>query len=322
MRKLYTYFGIIISILILYILLSMVNLNYALNLISNVSFKTLIICFFVFFISLIFLTLQFRLVLHKIIPFRDMFFISSAHFMFNSTLPARTGEFSYFYFLKNRNISLSKGIATLTAVRIFDIFALMILLIFSVLTIFSEVPEFVKLLIIILIILLLLACLFYILISKFQFFLFREYSNKLIKKIVIYLNKILNDFKEINLRRIWFLLLLYSLLRWLTNYSIYFLILKDLNLHLSVGLILIASIVPILTTFLPIQGIAGFGTREAVWTIILIAVSIPRQLAILSGFIIHIVLIIYILIFGFISIIYILLKNKLTLIKFIKSSVF
>jgi uncharacterized membrane protein YbhN (UPF0104 family) len=63
----------------------------------------------------------------------------------------------------------------------------------------------------------------------------------------------------------------------------------------------LASTFSLLTTILPFQGIGGFGTMEGGWTIGFMLFGMSKDLAIISGFGVHIITIFYFLVLGVIG---------------------
>ena len=85
---------------------------------------------------------------------------------------------------------------------------------------------------------------------------------------------------------------------WLPLYSINYILITAININLYFFAVLLGSTFALFTTILPIQGIGGFGTYEGGWTVGFIAVGLTKEVAITSGFIMHIVGIVYFLILG------------------------
>jgi len=55
----------------------------------------------------------------------DFFLINNVHIFLNNILPARTGEFSFFYMLKKRGINLTKSFWIFALARLMDALALL-----------------------------------------------------------------------------------------------------------------------------------------------------------------------------------------------------
>ncbi len=90
---------------------------------------------------------------------------------------------------------------------------------------------------------------------------------------------------------------------WLSLYSFIYALVTAININLYFFAVLLASTFALFTTVLPIQGIGGFGTMESGWAIGFIAVGLTKGVAISSGFVVHIVILLYCLILGLIGLI-------------------
>ena len=71
--------------------------------------------------------------------------------------------------------------------------------------------------------------------------------------------------------------------------------------------ILFASSFAVFSTVLPIQGIGGFGTMEGGWALGFIAVGVPSEIAVKTGFGFHLIVLLYTIslgIYGYVNIYY------------------
>lgn len=71
-----------------------------------------------------------------------------------------------------------------------------------------------------------------------------------------------------------------------------------MGFDLSYLSIIIGATFILLTTILPIQGIAGFGTTELIWTLVFVSLGLSKNAAIVSGFSYHILVILFFMILG------------------------
>ena len=87
---------------------------------------------------------------------------------------------------------------------------------------------------------------------------------------------------------------------------------KEMDLPVSVlGIILTASIASFLGG-LPIQGIAGFGTVEASWTLpLVIGLGVPVESAVTYSFVMHTIFLGYGLMMGVLSIFFVTFNSRL-----------
>ena len=92
---------------------------------------------------------------------------------------------------------------------------------------------------------------------------------------------------------------LLSLGIWIVIYVLFYCIALSMNIHLGWDQILFASSFAIFSTALPIQGIGGFGTMEGGWALGFIAVGASKEIAINTGFGLHLIILLYTIIVGF-----------------------
>lgn len=135
------FFPIVITVILVAILLSQIELIYVFKAVKNISPIWLIIGFILYNFCYFFRALRFHILLDRKISIKDLFFIVSLHNMTNSLLPARTGELSYIYLVKKSgDISTTKGVATLAIARVLDFVTITIIFIVSIFFIFRELP--------------------------------------------------------------------------------------------------------------------------------------------------------------------------------------
>ncbi|MGB4295543.1 MAG: lysylphosphatidylglycerol synthase domain-containing protein, partial [Smithellaceae bacterium] len=91
----------------------------------------------------------------------------------------------------------------------------------------------------------------------------------------------------------------FSFLIWAANFSAVFLVIKGMHLDIPMPIIIMGSTFTVLSTLLPIYGIAGLGTSQGLWTLVFLPLGIPLDQAIVSAFGYYIVQMIYYLLLGF-----------------------
>jgi uncharacterized protein (TIRG00374 family) len=246
--------------------------------------------------------------------FRRMFSIVCIHNFFNNLIPARVGELSYIYLVKNeKNSSAERGIAALTLSRATDMFAILlvslaVLLLFKPAIKIGEVPYYAVIISILLIFLI-----------SFFIFYFRKKVIQLVKAIIdltkikkirfvlLSLEKIkgsLQHFGVIKSKEVALTSIIYSILTMFSHYFFFYVILVGLGLEISFIEVVIGSIIILIAVILPVQGLAGFGTYEGAWTIALLYLGFPLEISIASSFVIHIIQLAYLIITAVPGIIY------------------
>ena len=301
---------VVITIVLVAILLSQIQIGAVITTLASINPLFLIAGFVLYACSYFLRALRFHILLNRKVGLRDLFNIVCVHNLVNNILPARTGELSYIYLLKKlHNKKAGEGIATLFVARVFDFIAISLLFFISALMI-QDLPEMIMkavwvigfLLVVIVILLTILLYFGESFLNRVRRF-FRMFN--LDKKYFAdYLlrkgEEAVESFDEIKtngkVRAIEVIIISFGI--WLFMYSINYALITAININLDFFAVLLASTFSLFTTVLPIQGIGGFGTYEGGWTVGFIAVGLTKEVAISSGFTVHIIGLIYFLIMG------------------------
>ncbi len=298
---------LIISIFLMWFLLTKITIDDIKTVFSKVNPLYLILGFFIYIFSYIFRSIRFYFLLGKKIGIKALFLIVCVHNMINMILPARTGELSYIYLLKEHNIPLEERITTLAIARMFDFIIIASFFLVSVLFL-RKLPG-----IILSVFWVIAICLIALVILLCGLLYFGDTFKRAVNKLAIKLKmhrfkttnliiKIIEDtilsFKIIKSRRIMLKTVILSIFIWMTLSLLFFLYTKAFQIELEFfEIIVIVSLIALLP-LLPFYGAGGFGTTEATLTIFFMAFSITESVAIVASFGIHIVALIYIFILG------------------------
>ncbi|MEA3254630.1 MAG: lysylphosphatidylglycerol synthase transmembrane domain-containing protein, partial [Candidatus Altiarchaeota archaeon] len=290
------------------ILLSQIDVRYLFIVISSISPAHLLLGFILYSLCYLFRTLRFALILNKKVNLKDLFLIVCVHNMANYLLPARTGEFSYVYLLKkSQGIRGSEGVATLMLARIFDVISISLIFFTSVFMVRS-LPPIVSNAIsgvafsLLFIVLFLVYLLYYgnrftVLItgvcSKLNLLRFH-----LVDFLLEKLKEIVGNLSSIRSKKTVFYFFIYSIFIWSSLYSMIYVLLDGMSIHLGTWVVILGSTFAILTGILPVQGLGGFGTYEGAWAVVFIPLGISKETAIASGFAVHILFLLYSMILG------------------------
>lgn len=303
--------GIIISIFLVGILLTQINVSDIITTISSISPVYLISGFILYGASYFFRALRFRILLSKKINIKDLFIIVSAHNLVNNILPARTGELSYIYLIKRKDISAGEGISSLIIARIFDFIAISFLFFISIFFI-KELPGLVSTILFFVGALLIIVVLSLILLvhygNKFINFIEKIIQKlnlgkfKIIKLLFKKMEEAIKHFGAIKSKKITIFTFLISLFIWLPLCSMAWVLLEGMGIHLDIPAVVIGMTFTFFSVLFPVQGIASFGTLEGAWVIAFISLGVEKEVAIASGFSFHIIHIIYFFIFGVIGV--------------------
>jgi len=228
--------------------------------------------------------------------------------MMNNLLPARTGELSYVYLLKKiHSRPVGEGIATLVVARIFDSIAIIILLLLAgyfvqeIARPMIGMPYLIYTFLIFFIVLLI------------AFVPFGRQIMRIIEKILKYCRlrtpifgdyllrkgyESIDSFERMEMRKIAVSISIVSFFTLLVNFGALYMILLGMALYLPVQTVFFGAAFILLASVLPIHGIAGFGTTEAIWTIVFVTLGMTQTDAIISGFGYHIIILLYTLLLG------------------------
>jgi uncharacterized protein (TIRG00374 family) len=208
---------------------------------------------------------------------------------------------------KINNKTTGEGIATLVISRIFDFIALFFLLFIATILV-KDIPAnimaviwliagFTLFLLITLILLLSTGKKFVQLTQKTAEKLHME-NNRGVDYLIRKEFETVESLDKIQMKKSMPSLLASSLLIWLVSYFLVYIIMAGLNFQISLLFVILGGTFIVLTSILPIQGIAGFGTTETVWTLVFVPLGLSINQAIISGFCFHIIMILYFSVLG------------------------
>lgn len=266
----------------------------------------------------------------------DMFLVAMIRNAFNMVLPARTGELSYIYVLTRRfRFPLEIGVSTLMVVLIFDLAIVFSLIVIAVIIVGINTYSISSVSVILIAVALLtvsLLILFYLAnIIDFILIIYRKLLNRsgvqekrLIYRIYKKLLDINNNLKIIRRRKIYWKVYLSSIairvLKFTSYYFIIHAILAPMGYSfsdLNYWVILLATVAAEISAVLPTHALAGFGTYEGAFALAFIMLGFTEKISIIVGFSYHLVVLLYTVTLGIISMIiismpfYRIKKNKL-----------
>ncbi len=216
------------------------------------------------------------------------FLICCRHQFFGRVVPFKIGDLSLVYLLKRHvNVPVASGGALLLMLRFFDgIIMLGAFLACSFVADTDFVPKnaVAILLFCMVVCLLVLPLLLNIIIAK---------AKGIIRDMAVMLKNISGKHA--------FLIILQSLLLWVFVYLSMHFVVMAFECKLSLFETISASFFASLAAFLPINGLGGFGTTEAGWTIGFMAMGLSRSVALISGIASNIMSFAVVCVFGFIS---------------------
>jgi len=301
----------VIALILLGILLSQIDIGTLGATLGSVNPLYVVLGFFLYVFIFVLRAIRFNIILEGRVSVKSLLNILFVHNLFNNLIPARLGELSYIYFLKEKEkLPLNYGISSLMIARIFDIIGIAFLFIISFFVV-RDLPNFITYSLMLVGVFLGLIFLFIILLlyynKKFLSFIERFASKTRLDRIKytrMALEKseeTLENFKIIKSRYVIILSFILSIAIWFIASIMTYIFLMEMHIYLSIWKIFIASGIIVITTILPFHSVGGFGTIESIWTATYVALGVSMQSAIASGMGIHLIIVLYFLILGFIG---------------------
>lgn len=238
----------------------------------------------------------------------DMLRLVLASSLAAQLLPLKLGEFAYVYLLKRGNqASISKGLSTLLAARLFDLFAIGLL--FLLVSLALGLPQLAQLSVYFNAIMVFIALLA-VVIAAVLFasrwagtIIARIYALKAVSGMEVLarlrpgLESLFGQLAAYSPRDIleWSLL---AGLEWLVNYFAFHVLLMGIGLAPGFYDTVVAVTFAALTSVLPLNSFGSFGSLEAGWAAGLLLMGYPRETAVSSGFASHLLTLAYMLVLG------------------------
>ena len=312
------------GIFLVYFLLSRVNLSDIKDAFLNLYIPSIVIGLILMFTIDFFKAYRTKILIGSDrVGIRDMFLVSLVRNAFNMVLPARTGELSYIYVLRRKfKFPVEIGISTLMIALVFDLVIVFSMIVVSIIIVgvnrfevssTSVIIIAVALLVVSLLILLFLSKIIDIVVKILDKIIPKTSKlgkNKVYKNIY---QKLLDTNKNIEIiqkRRIYWKVLLASLATRILKFtSYYFLIHAALHplgydfSDLSYWVIFLAAVAAELSAVLPTHALAGFGTYEGAFALVLVMLGFSEDPSIIGGFNFHLVNLMFTVAMGIIAII-------------------
>jgi len=234
-------------------------------------------------------------------------------------LPSKLGELSYPYLL-NRigGISITEGLASLIASRVYDFFIILVIFLFSSLAFQNlfKVNLLFVLLLTLLLILVILLVFFYMnylltLISNVCgcfFKILRKEESKTHLWVQRKIHEVSEDFYAIRAKKTYLAVTLTSLLSWSMIFLTFQAFLLGFGIQISFLKVLFGSTVAVIANALPIGGIGNWGTLEVGWAAGFLMTGLSKEQAIATGLGVHILIFVICALLGLLS--WVTLKKK------------
>ena len=301
----------LLAIIVSYLLLKEIDISEIPKTISRISINAVSIGFGSYCLLVIAKTLRFRTILGLKTNLNHLLPILALHTFWGNFLPMRTGDVSYVYLMhRHQKVEVTQGIASLMVASIIDLMLLIGLMVTTSLLLHSKISGklswtllyLMPLLIgCVVVVIVCLACLT----PKFCISLAQNCANPLLnlekKWLTWFVNKALSIVSEItsfrfniHFLKIW----LYSLLCLLIRFGFQCYLVSEMGVKIPFTEVLFALAFTNGFNLLPIQSIGNFGTTEFPFALLLHYFGTPLENSTVTGFSLHILIILYCLPLG------------------------
>ena len=299
-------FSVLLTALLVYLLLSNMRASDIKDTLRNTEITFILYGFLTYILMNFFRVLRFRIILGSGLSMRELFSVVTIHNMYNNLVPARLGEISFFYLLKKRKRPVEDAISALFIARVSDFVVIYLFFFVSFLLCDrrGQISTHILNTVVILFAFALVVCVCLLLFQtrisgglRRFFSSFRLDRFRMLDVMTEKLSLAVNNVRKFESARL-FPVLLYSILIWASSFLVYFVLMTGMGIHLNFWNITLGSSITVLITTLPIGGIGGFGTVEGAWTMGYMLAGLSMTEAILTGFSIHILRIVFLILLG------------------------
>jgi uncharacterized protein (TIRG00374 family) len=271
--------------------------------VQRTRFPTLALAFALYVLLNLVRAWRFRLLLPgQNTSFLAMWNVTCIHTLANYVMPARTGELTYIALLRAQRVPVADGLASLGLARLLDLVALSAWVLSTVVLTSGRRMHLEQIqLVAIPVGLAMLAILLWVdrladravRLGQWAAGRLRVDGLAPVRAGLALAERTAESLRVLaRSRRLYWTTLALSLGQWLINFGVYYVLLNELGATVDLGGAVIASAVSSLLIVLPIQGLIGFGTYEAAWTVALLPLGVARSTAIAIGFGMHILMLV------------------------------
>jgi len=292
----------LITIGILFILFTQISIQDLFRLLKNINPYWAVLGSIAYLLAIFLRALRFKWLIHsREILLSELFRIAVFYHLSLMVLPSKLGELTYPYCLSKRSgLSMTEGLASLIASRVYDFFIVLIIFLFAIIG-FQDMLQINLPLTLFLLILLILAILFAFShmstflgwISSFITQITRSTklkNNKTLHWVQRKIHDMAEDFYAIKARRTHLSVSLVSLGSWVMIFYVFYAFLRGFGIEVPLFQVVFGSSVAVIANALPISGLGNWGTLEAGWAAGFLIVGLSKEEAIASGFGVHILI--------------------------------
>lgn len=292
----------LITIGILFILFTQISIQDLFRLLKNINPHWAVVGSIAYLLAIFLRALRFKWLIYSMkILLSELFCIAVFYHLSLMVLPSKLGELTYPYFLSKRiGLSMTEGLASLIASRVYDFFIVLIIFLFAIIG-FQDILQINLPLTIFLLILLILAILFAF--SHMSTFLgwisqlitisvrWTKFKNsKTLHWVQRKIHDMAEDFYAIKARRTHLSVSLVSLGSWMMIFYTFYAFLRGCGIEIPPFQVVFGSTVAVIANALPISGLGNWGTLEAGWAAGFLIVGLSKEEAITTGFGVHILI--------------------------------
>lgn len=312
----------VLAIIVSYLLLKEINLREIPETLSKISINSLLIGFGCYCLLVIAKALRFRTILSLDNRVSRIFPILALHTFWGNLLPMRTGDVSYVYLMqRHQKVEPTQGIASLMVASLIDLLLLIGLMVTTSSLLISKLSgkfsfAFLYLIPVLIgsvsLIILVLACTAPNLCSSISLKCASPFLSLERPAVTWVVNKILNILDEITKFRFnlhFFKIWSYSLLCLLIRFGFQCYLVTQMGVEIPMIEVLFALAFTNVFNLLPIQTVGNFGTTEFPFAWLLHYFGTPIDTATITGFSLHILILLYCLPLGVYGI---LMKKNIT----------
>lgn len=303
-------FGTIISLVLMYFLISRVDLEETFRLFMSINLFWVAGVFALYVLTTALKGLRWRYVVNQKISRFEGFTYSAVHQMFLNLLPFRLGEASIFLMLQKKGIKIKSSVAYLVVLRLFDMVSMLAILFLAWILMREHMNPAINVAAIALFVFSLMVLL--VLLFKTSWLVRLVYyvcnfagisKNRIVKRVLKAGKETEIALRHLKSRSIVLFLLSFS--TWMTGVLSLWFVLFAMGIQFPLAKTMGAVAVFIVLMTIPIQGMAGFGNYESFWTVGFVLVGMEENIAIMTGINAHIILLICSIViglFGFLAI--------------------
>jgi len=207
---------------------------------------------------------------------------------------------------------LFSGASSLVIIRLYDLIAIVLFFVVSMLFVFREAnPEITIIILPCVGLILIVVSIVIIFFEKFLHLAlniissiairFGEKGKTVSKKMHVVLEELNNGFYILAKRDKYIFLPITSIMIWFSLYFMFFMVVKSFAIDITFIKSILASSGAVITSYLPINGLGNIGTLEAGWALGYTMLGVSKNVAIASGFVMHIIIVVIGLLLSIIS---------------------